>query len=202
VSRRLHDPALATLLCVALLACGDWRGAPTGAPLEAERLPADSLYQIDGDWQDERGEGVRLDLWRGHVTAVVLFFGTCEATCPALVHELQRIETELPEDARAQLRALLVTIDPERDTSEALAAYAREHGLPVDRWRLLRGDAASVRTLAAALGVRYRRLPGGQFNHSLQIAFLDRDGAIAHRVERLGEPVDAAALLLAEEDGA
>lgn len=191
------------LLALALLACGEWhsvQSAPLTASGQAASLPPDSLYQIDGAWQDENGEPVRLDLWRGHVTAVVLFFGTCEASCPALVHELQRIDAALPQPARSDLRALLVTIDPERDTSEALRAYARAHDLPVDRWRLLRGDDAALRTLAAALGVRYRRLASGQFSHSLQISFLDRDGVLARRVERLGEPVDALALLVAAEE--
>jgi protein SCO1/2 len=183
-----------TLLCAALLACGESRAV---VPAAAAPLPAESLYRLDDAWQDERGETLRLDLWRGHPTAVVLFFGTCEEACPAIVHELQRIEAELPASTRAELRALLVTIDPERDTSAALLTYARESELPLDRWRLLRGDGVAVRTLAAALGVRYRRLPSGQFSHSLQITFLDRDGVIAGRVERLGEPVEAVARLLA-----
>lgn len=195
----------ALLLGMALLACGEWRAAgsaPSGVPDEAELAPADSVYQIDDLWEDDRGERVQLDLWRGHLTAVVLFFGTCEGTCPALVHELQRIESSLPRSERSQLRALLVTIDPERDTSEALRAYAREHDFPTDRWRLLRGDPAAVRTLAAALGVRYRQLASGQFSHSLQITLLHPDGTIARKVEQLGRPVDSLAMLLAAEGGA
>jgi protein SCO1 len=194
-------------LLIAGISCGDGR-APVGpvphvdaeTPGPSTSLPGASLYELDADWQDQRGSHVKLDLWRGNVVAVVLFFGTCESACSALVHDLTRIESELPEPARARLRALLVTIDPERDGIEQLADYARHESLPEERWRLLRGDEPAVRELAAALGFRYRRLPTGQFSHSMQIVFLDPEGVVVHRIERLGQSAEDVARVLAKVD--
>jgi protein SCO1 len=200
---RPHATWRVCVLLIAAISCGERRaptpvvpsaGAANSGPAKA--LPGASLYQLDADWQDQHGDHVKLDLWRGSVVAVVLFFGTCESACPALVHDLTRIEAELPHSALDRLRALLVTIDPQHDGIEQLAAYARDEDLPVERWRLLRGDDAAVRELAAALGVRYRRLPNGQFSHSMQIAFLDPEGVIVHRIERLGQPAEAVVHLL------
>jgi len=43
-----------------------------------------------------------------------------------------------------------------------------------------------VRALAALLGVQYRRLPDGDFNHSSTIELLDAEGRIAARTNTLG----------------
>jgi protein SCO1/2 len=43
-----------------------------------------------------------------------------------------------------------------------------------------------VRKLAATLGIQYRRLASGEFNHSTVIEVLDRQGRIAARSGKLG----------------
>ena len=43
-----------------------------------------------------------------------------------------------------------------------------------------------VRTLAAALGIRYRAQPDGTFNHTSALILLDRDGRIVARSEVTG----------------
>jgi protein SCO1/2 len=84
-----------------------------------------------------------------------------------------------------------VSIDPEHDTPEALRALARARGLDPSRWRLLGAPDDTVREVAAVLGIRYRRLADGSFNHSSVITLLDRAGVIQARVEGLGQPADA-----------
>jgi len=133
-----------------------------------------------------------------------MFYGTCEYACPVLVHDVQRLEAELPEDVRDQLRVLLVTFDPERDTPERLAEYAAQKALPLERWRLLRGDPQQVLELAAALDVKYRDVGGGNFSHTMRISLLDTQGQIAQRLDGLEKPLQTLAqrvhALLEEED--
>ena len=64
---------------------------------------------------------------------------------------------------------------------------AEERHLDLPRWTLDRTDAESVRKLAAVLGVQYRAIENGDFNHSTVISLLDRDGRIAARSSRTGE---------------
>jgi protein SCO1/2 len=40
------------------------------------------------------------------------------------------------------------------------------------------------------LGIRYRQLPEGGFNHSSVIALLDPGGVFLARVEGMGQPAD------------
>lgn len=59
------------------------------------------------------------------------------------------------------------------------------------RWRLLRAPEETVRDIAALLGIKYRRLPDGSFNHSSVITLLDPDGAIVARDDAIGGPHEA-----------
>jgi protein SCO1/2 len=51
---------------------------------------------------------------------------------------------------------------------------------------LARTDATSVRKLAAVLGIQYRALPDGEFNHSTELILLDDKGHIAARIAKMG----------------
>jgi len=196
--------ALLTALCAAWLAAACAREAEHHQPHSEDPeqhahhvpQPADavtpgaSVYQLEGELTDQHGARVRLDVFSGHPVVVVMFYGSCRSACPRLVHDVQRIEAQLPDAAREQLRVLLVTFDPERDTEERLAVYARELELPAERWRLLRGDAAQARELAAVLGVRYRPIANGEFSHTMLISLLSAQGEIVQRIEGLGQPVE------------
>ena len=161
-----------------------------------------SLYQLEGEWTAATGESVQLATLRGSPVLMLFFYGTCDYACPLLVHDLQRVDALLTPAAREQVRFALVTFDPERDSPERLAVYAREKELASPRWLLLHGGEDQIRELAATVGVRYRPTGTGQFSHTMRIVLLDRDGApVAHwdGLKRPLEPIAAAASALAEK---
>jgi protein SCO1/2 len=98
---------------------------------------------------------------------------------------MHRMERALPESERARLRVLLVSFDPARDTPEALHRFAEGHRADPARWVVARAEENDVRDLAAVLGIRYRALDGGVFNHSSVITLLDADGVIRARTSDL-----------------
>jgi len=161
-------------------------------------LPGASLYQLEGTWTDQRGQRLALAALRGQPVLAVLFYGTCDHACPILVHRLQELEAGLDPSERDAARFLLVTFDPERDTPKQLAEYARERQLDPARWMLLHGAPDQVRELAAALGVRYRAVGDGRFNHTSRITLLDRDGAVVSQVDGLDASLEPLADQLAE----
>ena len=83
------------------------------------------------------------------------------------------------------VRVLMVTVDPERDSVAALKKTASAHGAD-DRWQVARANASGTREVAALLGVQYRRLADGDFNHSSTILLLDAEGRINARTNTLG----------------
>lgn len=76
------------------------------------------------------------------------------------------------------------------------AAPAGPRPLDPARWTLARTEAHAVRQLAAVLGVRYRALADGGFNHTSELVLLDRDGRPLARTPAAG-PVPAEDFLLA-----
>ena len=140
-----------------------------------------SLYQLDSTWTNDAGQSVKFSQLQGRVQVVVMFFASCTYACPIIVHDMQRIEAALPEKVRAGTGFTLITIDPERDTPEALHAYRSVHKLTLNRWTLLHGTPDDTLELAALLGVKFKRETSGQFAHSNLITVLNEQGEIIHQ---------------------
>jgi protein SCO1/2 len=160
-------------------------------PGEARR--GESVYQLAGSLRDQTGARVGLDVFRGHPVLVSMFYASCPDACPLLIEEIRQFESTLPVSVRADLRVLLVSLDPARDTPEALHRLARAHGIGSERWRLVTAEDDVVREIAAVLGVKFRQLPDGTINHSTVITLLDRAGRIDLRLDGLGQPKAALA---------
>ena len=98
-----------------------------------------------------------------------------------IVLDMQTIEKALPEQVREQVRFALISFDPERDSPAQLKRFESTHGLDAKHWTLLTGSDNSVRMLAAVLGIRYMKVPSGEFSHSSVITVLDSQGNIRHQ---------------------
>jgi protein SCO1 len=154
----------------------------------AQALPEDSIYQLRMPLRTQAGLDAALDANRGHPTLISMFYASCGYVCPMLVHSLQRLDQSLDAPARARLRVLLVSFDAERDTPEVLKETAAKHGVDTTRWTLASAAPDDVRKLAAVLGIQYRKLPDGGFNHATIVTLLDGDGRVLARSERPAQP--------------
>ena len=154
----------------------------------ASELPDDSYFQLDILLETQAGEGLRFSEMQGRPLIVAMFYASCPHVCPMTVSTIRAIEAQLPSEARERLQVLMITFDPERDTPAALADLAERHRVNNDRWRFVRTAAAEVRPVAAVLGIKYRQLPDGGFNHSSPILLLDGEGREISRSEKLGMP--------------
>ena len=150
-------------------------------------LPADSVYQLKLALTDQQGRSRALDEGRGHPVLVSMFYTSCEFVCPMLVDALRDTERKLTAAERAQTTVLLVSFDPARDTVAVLQKTAAQRELDPGHWTLARTDPASVRKLAAVLGVQYRLLANGDYNHTTALVLLDAQGRIAGRTAQLGD---------------
>jgi protein SCO1/2 len=146
----------------------------------------ESIYHLDAELTNQSGIPHHLDVHRGHPVLVTMFYGRCPMACPLLIDTMRAVERAAGPAEREQLRFLLVSIDPDHDTTEQLRTLASSRKLDLARWTLTRTDAASVRKIAAVLGVQYRALPDGQFNHSSTVTLLGADGVIEYQSSILG----------------
>ncbi|MBG7618885.1 SCO family protein [Herbaspirillum sp. AP02] len=186
--------ATMTLVVAALTGITAMAAAPQAGPASASSspqgtvaaaLPADSVYQLDARLTDQDGKSFNLAQRRGQPMLVGMFYTSCEFVCPLLVEALRNTEARLTAQERARLSVLLITIDPVRDTVAVLKRTASQREIEAPHWTLARSDAATTRKLAAVLGLQYRALPNGDFNHSTDLILLDAEGSVAARTAQL-----------------
>ena len=143
-----------------------------------------SIYELDLDLRAQDGQTVELSVHQGHPVLVTMFYASCPQACPMLIQKMQAIEARLDPAVRDDLRVVMVSLDPERDDPAALTQLAARHGLDA-RWTLASVPDDQVRELSAVLGIRYRQLPNGEFNHSSVITLLDAEGRPLERLDGL-----------------
>ena len=153
------------------------------APQKVTPLPANSIYQLSVPFTDQLGRTSKLEDWRGKPVMISMFYSSCQFVCPRIVEALKRTE----EGLAIKVPVLMVSFDPVRDDTAALKAMADERHIDAKRWTLARTDARNVRKLAAMLGIQYRELPSGEFNHSSVIILLDAEGRVVGKTATLGE---------------
>lgn len=153
----------------------------------AAELPGDSVYHLDATLTDQDGRAFAFADAAGRPRVVSMFYTSCQFVCPMIVDTLKKTERALPEADRVKLDVLLVSLDPERDTTAALKRTAGQRRIDAANWRLARTDKAAVRRIAAVLGVQYKQLDDGEFSHSSALVLLDAQGRIVARTEKLGD---------------
>jgi protein SCO1/2 len=81
--------------------------------------------------------------------------------------------------ATEHCRLLSISLDPEHDTPELLAAYAQGLQAEPALWTFATGEPKQIRALGGAVGLEVRR-KGDRLDHNLRTVVLDAGGHIAH----------------------
>jgi protein SCO1/2 len=177
---------LASILAIATSITVAKQQEPVTAP-----LPRDSVYQLSAKLTDSAGHPLAWQDLRGRPRVATMFYTSCRYVCPLIVDSLRAVERGLSESQRRRIGFVLISMDPERDTPQALAKVKSERRLDSSRWLLLRPEPADLRSLTGVLGVRYRALADGEFNHTTMLVLLDADGRVLARNDRIGGDGDA-----------
>lgn len=105
-------------------------------PAPVSQRPADecrgkAYAEIGGPLSLVRHDGERIteESFKGRRSLVFFGFTHCPDVCPNTLYALGAALNQLPEGVEAP-RTVLISVDPERDTPEALAAYIRSNGFP------------------------------------------------------------------------
>jgi protein SCO1 len=189
LNRRAARLVNACVVVAAALAAGAAPGASTVPPAAAVAtapLPSDSIYQLAVPLTDQNGRTFKMDERRGQPVLVTMFYTSCQFVCPMLIDALRDTEAQLSAQERSRLSVLMVSFDPVHDTVAVLKSTADGRQLDGNHWTLARTDPASVRKLAAVLGIQYRALPNGDFNHTTVLLLVDASGRITGRTTKLG----------------
>lgn len=163
------------LALVALLATFFYLRTRTTVP------PPPVLFAVpDFTLVDQHGETVdRADLL-GQPYIANFIFTRCAGPCPLMTERLAQLGDELP----AKVRRVSISVDPEYDTPEVLAAYAARYEAGPD-WLFLTGDRRAIWELSLEgfkLGVSEAEEPQlsehGILVHSTRLTLVDAAGYI------------------------
>jgi protein SCO1/2 len=134
---------------------------------------------------DQDGRAVDQTLLNGKWSLVFFGFTYCPDFCPTTLQALEATRLQLGE-AADDLRIVFVTVDPERDTPQALKDYLSSDGFPPGVIGLT-GTPAQVAEAARVYRAYYEKVGEGDgytMNHSLTIYLMGPDGrfrsALAH----------------------
>jgi protein SCO1 len=130
------------------------------------------------------GEPASLDDFRGQVVAIYFGYTFCPDMCPLTLGTYKAALARLPEEAAADLRVLLVSVDPARDTPEVLARYMPLFG---EAFVGVTGTQDEVDAVLASWGlevVREEPDESGRYAvaHPLESWVVDRDGRLRLKV--------------------
>jgi len=157
----------------------------TRAPLQAEdyavlpkpERPAALFVSPDFAFRDQHGAAVTKASLTGQPYVANFIFTTCRTVCPLLTAKMVRLQREL---AGVPMRFVSFSVDPEHDTVEALAAYAKQWNPEEKRWSLLETTTPGLAAVADGFHVTAQKTDGGldAVMHSAVFVLVDERGVV------------------------
>ena len=141
---------------------------------------------------DQKGNEVTDRTLLGKPTVMFFGFTHCPEVCPTTLYEMTLVLEELGEDA-GNINSVFVSVDPERDTREALADYLQAFDPHIVG---LTGPMAEIQRMAKAYRVYFRKVPmdGGDYtvDHTALVYLFDAEGKFVGPLNLKQEPKQAA----------
>ncbi len=129
---------------------------------------------------DQTGKPFRLSEHLGKIVVVDFIYTRCPLpdVCPRLSANFSSVSKKL----RGQgVEFLSITIDPQYDTPEVLAQYARRYQAG-ESWKFLTGAPTQVQEVAGLFGLVYWP-EEGSITHAVATAVIGRDGTLVARID-------------------
>jgi protein SCO1/2 len=149
--------------------------------LVAQRTSTSSgpqIAAIGGPFQlvDQDGRRVTDEDFKGRPFLVFFGFTHCPEICPTTLFEISEILGKLGPDAD-RVRALFITVDPERDTPKVMKDYLSNFDPHLSG---LTGDPDAIAAVAKSYRAIFRKVPldegGYTMDHTAIVYLMDKQG--------------------------
>jgi protein SCO1/2 len=114
---------------------------------------------------------------RGAITLYSFSYSACEQPCPDTTAVMQAVTAKLPavDTLGVPVRLITLSVDPARDTPEALRRFGERYGADFEQWRFATDEAARLKHLVGGgFGIYYQAQLDGDVQ--LDPAFMLVDG--------------------------
>lgn len=149
---------------------------------EKGKLVKDTVWHkvANFTFTNQLGQTVSADSLKGKILVVDYFFTRCPNPCPTLTRNMKKMQDAfLKTDSLVHFISL--TVDPARDSVEALKRYADKYKVRHSNWWFLTGDKQAIYKLAYD-EFKAATIDGGEvdtaFLHTNKLYLLDKDRVI------------------------
>ncbi len=187
--------ALAAALAVGTIVVVNGRGDAGSA---SRQIGSTGQPSVGGPFQlvNQDGQAVDQTLLNGRWSLVFFGFTYCPDYCPTTLGMLEATKRALG-DRADDVQIVFISVDPERDTPQALKDYLSSDGFPEGVIGLT-GTPAQVRAAADAYRAVYQKVGEGEaytMNHSLTIYLMGPDGRFRSALGHDLGPANAARII-------
>ena len=168
-------PKMLILLVAAMLLLGALAIFVVGqANLSRARIPVIGTIGAFELTAAHSGELISPEQMKGKLCVYDFIFTNCKGPCPMMAVNMSELY-ELYKGS-GKVRFMSISVDPERDTLEALNEYARLLGVNNEEWIFMRGDLEKVAEICEKqFLLPAENLPGG---HTTRFILVDHLGRI------------------------
>ena len=187
--------ALAVALAVGTIVVVTGRGDAGSA---SRQIGSTGQPDVGGPFQlvNQDGQPVDQTLLNGKWSLVFFGFTYCPDYCPTTLQMLEATKQALG-DRADEVQIVFISVDPERDTPQAMKDYLSSDGFPEGVIGLT-GTPAQVRAAADAYRAVYQKVGEGEaytMNHSLTIYLMGPDGQFRSALGHDLGPANAARVI-------
>ena len=181
--RKTLNYAFAGIAAIALtLVVGWWQVDGPGASEQTELRPV-SLSEMEFRLSDHVGDEVGPETLIGRPAMVFFGFTYCPDVCPTTLSDISGWLDDLGEEAEG-MNVVFITVDPERDTVEAMAEYVGYFHPSIRGWT---GPEEEIARAVQGFRARYERVPtdGGDYtmNHTASVFLFDAAGQFTTMID-------------------
>jgi protein SCO1 len=139
------------------------------------KVPEFTLTERDGSL-------VSLEQLRGKIWIADFIYTSCTDTCPLQTAMMAKLQDEYA--AKSDVQLVSFTVDPERDTPQALSLYADKYQADAKRWYFLTGQRDRILRLVqegfhlAVASLPSDAEPSGTVPHSPRFVLVDQEARI------------------------
>lgn len=166
ITRLLFVFIVSLFILLGCIAPHEFAGTPLSAPHPAPDIP---LQSADGT--------VQLSDFRGQWTVLYFGYTFCPDACPLTLSKMKNVRKQLGDDAD-RLQVVMVSVDPERDSPDALKTYVHYFD---ESFIGITGSKSEIDALGEPFGVYYEKGEGSEATgylviHSTRFYLIDPAG--------------------------
>jgi protein SCO1/2 len=137
--------------------------------------------------KDQDGRQVTFSQFRGKVLIVSYIYLHCPDVCPVIIKRMSELRDKLNKEGLGdRIYFVFITLDPRRDTPEAIREYVRTRNLDLKIWVFLTGDENTINSIIKVSGVVALKEPTEHselgepyyITHIDRISLVDKKGRI------------------------